>query len=237
MYSFSGRIRYSEVDETGTLSIVSLLNYFQDCSLFQTQSFGYGPAHVEEVGLRWMVSTWQIEIDRLPKFCDAVTVSTWLGEFKGLFASREFTMADEAGGLIVRANSQWFMFDDSVGKPIRPPQSETAPYADDIANDKPLDIVHMSRKIAVPEGGIDAEAIVVTPAHIDTNHHVNNAQYVDIALGALPRGIEIRKLDVQYIAAAHLGDVVYPRVHELPDGRVVSLNGADGKPYAVVRVR
>ena len=31
MYSFEGRIRYSECDEAGRLSLFSLMNYLQDC--------------------------------------------------------------------------------------------------------------------------------------------------------------------------------------------------------------
>lgn len=35
MYAFDSRVRYSECDETGTLSIVSMIDYLQDCSTFQ----------------------------------------------------------------------------------------------------------------------------------------------------------------------------------------------------------
>ena len=44
MYEFEGRIRYSECDDTGRLSIFSLVNYFQDCSTFQSEELGHGPA-------------------------------------------------------------------------------------------------------------------------------------------------------------------------------------------------
>ena len=265
MYSFTSRVRYSEVDERGVLTPVALMNYLQDCSLFQTESLGFGPAHAEEVGLRWLLSTWQIEIDRLPHFCDEIRVSTWAASFKGLFASRNFMVEDVAAAqTIVRADSRWFMFDDATGRPVRAPESEVAPYADDLANDAPLPLPPMGRKIGVPdEGGVDAEPIHVTPSLIDTNHHVNNAQYVSIALSLLPRDLRVAKLDVQYIAAAKLGCAICPRVYALPSdptgpadsaspadpgapsvsataetpGYLVSLNAPDATPYAVVRVR
>ena len=41
-YSFDGRIRYSEVDERQTLTLPALVDYFQDCSTFQTQESGAG---------------------------------------------------------------------------------------------------------------------------------------------------------------------------------------------------
>jgi hypothetical protein len=37
-YSFEGKIRYSEVGEDGRLTMPGILNYFQDCSTFQSES-------------------------------------------------------------------------------------------------------------------------------------------------------------------------------------------------------
>ena len=31
MYTFDSRIRYSETDETGALSLLGVINYLQDC--------------------------------------------------------------------------------------------------------------------------------------------------------------------------------------------------------------
>ena len=35
MYEFDSRVRYSEVDHHGTMTVPALINYFQDCSTFQ----------------------------------------------------------------------------------------------------------------------------------------------------------------------------------------------------------
>ena len=41
-YSFSGRVRYSEIGENGLLTLPGILNYFQDCSTFQSEEVGLG---------------------------------------------------------------------------------------------------------------------------------------------------------------------------------------------------
>ena len=41
-YSFSGRVRYSEIGENGLLTLPGILNYFQDCSTFQSEDIGLG---------------------------------------------------------------------------------------------------------------------------------------------------------------------------------------------------
>ena len=42
MYEFDSRVRYSEVDHHGTMTVPALINYFQDCSTFQSEQLGYG---------------------------------------------------------------------------------------------------------------------------------------------------------------------------------------------------
>ena len=42
MYQYQTRIRYSELDESGHLKPEALLDYFQDCSTFQSEDLGIG---------------------------------------------------------------------------------------------------------------------------------------------------------------------------------------------------
>ena len=254
MYSFQSAVRYSEVDEAGTLSIPALINYLQDCSTFQTEELGVGVGHAQEMGLRWLLAAWEIEIFALPRLAERIEVSTWARAFRGLFAGRNFTLrrcenrtaggAAQAGELLVRADSLWFMYGDAACRPVRPPASEVEPYAADLAQDAPLDMPPIQRRVPVEGPGAPGVPVTVTRAHIDTNHHVNNAQYVDMALAALPEAAlptpsqaAPLRLDVQYCEAARLGDVVHPFVHACEGGWAVSLADAAGKPYAVVRVR
>ena len=55
MYSFDGRVRYSECDGDGRLSLVSMMNYLQDCSTFHSEATGVGLGWLGEQGLGWIV--------------------------------------------------------------------------------------------------------------------------------------------------------------------------------------
>lgn len=46
-YSFTSRIRYSEIGEDGNLTLPGLINYFQDCSTFQSEAIGEGVAELK----------------------------------------------------------------------------------------------------------------------------------------------------------------------------------------------
>ena len=41
-YTIDGRIRFSEVDHTRRITLPGIVNYFQDCSTFQSEQLGYG---------------------------------------------------------------------------------------------------------------------------------------------------------------------------------------------------
>ena len=72
--------------------------------------------------------------------------------------------------------------------------------------------------------------------HIDTNEHVNNSQYVQMALEFAPRDAEPHLLRVDYRRAAVLGDIMYPRVSVGPDRTVVALCDKSGDRFAVVEM-
>lgn len=40
MYAFESKVRYSEVGEDTRMTLYSVLNYFQDCSVFHSESVG-----------------------------------------------------------------------------------------------------------------------------------------------------------------------------------------------------
>ena len=64
MYTFDSRIRYSETDSEGKLTMASLINYFQDCSTFQSEDLGVGLEYFRENHMVWVLSSWQIVGER-----------------------------------------------------------------------------------------------------------------------------------------------------------------------------
>ena len=59
MFSFDSRVRYSECDERAHLSLVSLVNYLQDCSTFQSESLGVGIDFLREHDFAWFIAAYQ----------------------------------------------------------------------------------------------------------------------------------------------------------------------------------
>ena len=171
-------------------------------------------------------------MERYPEIGDRVTVGTQPYEFKGFIGFRNFLMEDSAGNRIAAANSVWTLLDLKAGKPVRPPQEmldgyQTAPK---------MEMEYLPRKITVPDGGEEKQEFVITRHYLDTNHHVNNGQYVKMALEYPEEGFEIRRLRAEYKKQAYLNDVFYPVVYKQAEIYTVSLGNERGEPYAVVEL-
>lgn len=230
MYTFDGRIRYSEVDSEGKLTLASLLNYFQDCSTFHSEDIGLGVDYLKERNMVWVLSSWQIVVDEYPSVCDRVRIGTLPYDFKGFLGYRNFAMTDMEGKYLAKANSLWSLLDLRTGKPTGPPQEMMEGY---VLEEK-LSMDYAPRKIVVPEGGENREPIVVKKHHLDTNHHVNNGQFVDMALEFLPEDFAVGQMRAEYKQQAFLNDILYPYVVQTGNQYVISLMSDKGRPCVIV---
>ena len=52
-YEFEARVRYSEIGHRGTITIPALINYFQDCSTFHSETVGLGMEHLRQEKKAW----------------------------------------------------------------------------------------------------------------------------------------------------------------------------------------
>ena len=162
-YTTEGRIRFSEVDHTRRITLPGIVNYFQDCSTFQSEDLGLGIMHCSERKRAWILSSWQVVVERYPEIGEKIQTSTWATDFKGLFGERNFCMTDENGNDVAYANSLWVYMDIERGRPARPDESEIAPYG----TGEPYEMTYESRKIPLPTESEELESFPVRRYHID----------------------------------------------------------------------
>ena len=230
MYTFDGRVRFSEVDSDGRLTLASLLNYFQDCSTFQSEDLLVGLDYLKENHMVWVLSSWQIVVEEYPKLAERIVIGTLPYELKGCFGHRNFWMTDEKGNYFARANSLWTLLDTRNNRPVNATELMKEKY---VTGEK-LEMDYAPRKIVVPDGGREWDSIVVKKHNLDTNHHVNNGQYVNMALEFLPEGFQIFQMRAEYKMQAHLDDILYPYVARTDNICTVVLRDEQEKPYVVV---
>ena len=214
-YKHKSRVRYSEVDQKGNLTIVALINYLQDCAAFHSDSAGFGLDYLSARSRGWFITNWQLAIPTLPHYGEDIVISTWAYEMRGMFAKRNFMIENASGEALVLANSLWVFMDLATNRPARIPDEEVFAYQ----VEAPLDMDWGGRKIRrlaedtfQPQGDTH-----VMPVHLDTNHHMNNAYYIEIARDALAKGKKIFGIRAEYKKPAELGDRICIRRAESED--------------------
>lgn len=232
MYKFESKIRYSEVDETARLAVPKIVDYFQDCSNMQSDSLGVGREYLAEKHLAWVLSFWQIVIDKRPEQNAYVKVGTFPYEFKGFMGLRNFLIEDMDGQRIVSANSVWTLLDMDTGRPVKATEEIICHYS--LEEKLPMD--YAGRKVVIPEIGETLTPVKVTREYIDTNHHMNNAKYITVAMNYVPCHLEVKEIRIEYKKQAFLGDEMYPFVASIEGGLAVSLRDVDGNPFVNMHI-
>ena len=119
MYSFSNRVRYSEVNSEKELTLPSLLDYLQDCCTFESEDFGVGVDYLAKEQVAWILSSWEIKVYRYPQMGQHIKVSTWPYAFRGFYGYRNFCIEGEDGEIFAEANSVWVFMDTEKMRPAR----------------------------------------------------------------------------------------------------------------------
>ncbi len=62
MYRYETDVRYSEMTKELRVAPHQILNYFQDCSILDSEVIGKGVQYLQVHKRGWMLSSWNIEI-------------------------------------------------------------------------------------------------------------------------------------------------------------------------------
>lgn len=209
MYSLRHKVSYSEITADQHINVAQAVRYFQDTSTFHSQEVGDTVDSLKEKQCAWLLSAWQLEIERYPTFGEEVIISTWPHENRNLFAQRNFEMKDAEGNSLVKANSIWFYFDFQMGMP----RKILPEYVDCYGVEEKLPMNYKGRKVILPKGieGKCKDSFCVRKSDLDTNGHVNNSKYVEMALEYVENG-RIIGMRADYRKSALLNDRIYPVV-------------------------
>ena len=237
MYTYNTKVGFSQVDTDRLMRIDAMTALFQDVTCFQGEDIGNGFALLEPRQQAWILNSWQIEVKRFPAFNECITVGTFPTSFKGFIGNRNFVIKDADGEIIVMANSIWTFMDMAKMRPARVDEEFISKYT----LEEPLPMDYSARKILLPDTAeasdwavAEKEAVKVQEYHLDSNMHVNNGQYVQIASAYLPGDIRFNRMRVEYRNQARLGDVMVPVVYTKENTCMVALCDTENKPYAVI---
>ena len=231
-YSFESRVRFSEVDENACLSLTAMINYLQDCATFHGEKGKVGVYWLAEHDEMWVLASLRLRILAYPKFAETIITSTWAPGFRNFIGYRDFTIDRPDGTRLVEGKSEWVFMNRTTGKPCDVTQDQIDGYG--IEPGLALPDRYGKRKIRVPKEYREGEPFTILESHLDTNHHVNNGQYMMMSQNYLPAGFTVRRLRAEYVKQAFLGDEILPCITGKDDMYTVVLkNRNSGDIYFI----
>ena len=231
MYSLPCKVTTSLCDSEGRLKLVSALQMMQDCSELWIDSEPAVRDYFVREGMAQFLVSRQVEVLREPLFKEDLTVTTSVFEMRPMFGFRNTFIYDAQGRPCYRTWSTGAFVELSTGRMKRIDDSVSAA----MRLDPKLEMAYRDRHVLLPEAG-EWQAggpVRVMRSDIDYNRHMNNAQYLRVAMELLPTGFDVRHMRVEYRTPARLGCVLTPLILQTQQAVYVKLQLGD-TPAAVM---
>ena len=221
MYSLKYKVTTSTCDSEGRLKLYSALQMMQDCSEMWIDSEPGIKQYFTEQNMAQLLATRQVEIVRVPEYKEELTVTTSVYGMKPMFGFRNTFIYDAEGNPCYKTWSMGAFVDRTAGKLKRVDDATIA----SMTLEPQLEMNYKDRRIILPkiEGEIQ-KPIQVLRADIDYNKHLNNANYVRMAMELLPEDFVVSGLRVEFRVAAKRGDLLVPTIYKLDNMIIVSLS-------------
>ncbi len=174
-----------------------------------------------EQNMAQLLASRQVEVIRVPSFKEQLTVTTSVFGMKPMFGFRNTFIYDAEGKPCYKTWSMGAFVDKSTGRLKR----VDAATIGSMTLEPQLEMDYKDRRIFLPkEDGQVLDSVRVMRADIDYNHHMNNANYIRVAMELLPDDFQVSNLRVEYRVAAKLGEVLVPTVFDHESNFIVVLS-------------
>ena len=203
MYSIETKVYPSACDGNGKMKLYRVMQTMQDCSELWLQSEPCFEHYFQENGMTQLLAYRQLDILRQPSYGEDLKVTTSVYEVNALFGNRNTCIYDAAGKACYVSWGMGAFVNRSTGRLQKVPQE----VLDSVRMDPRIDMPYTERRIILPDGEWKEYGTIDVSRHdIDYNRHVNNAEYLRIALELLPEDFAPRRIRIEYKIAAKRGD-------------------------------
>lgn len=206
-YQMTMKIPFDMADMNGHIKLPDVILLSLQVSGMQSIELGVSDKDVlERYNLVWIITDYAIDVVRLPRFAEEITIETEALTYNRLFCYRRFTIYDEAGQEIIRMVATFVLMDRDSRKVHAVEPEIVAPYQSEF--DKKL---IRGPKYANLEDPISKD-YHVRFYDLDMNGHVNNSKYLDWifeVMGAdfLTKYIP-KKINLKYVKEVRPGGMI-----------------------------
>ncbi|MFR1189854.1 MAG: acyl-[acyl-carrier-protein] thioesterase [Oscillospiraceae bacterium] len=213
----------ADFDRGGKLGYEAILRILENTASRHSDTAGDNVVEDSQSGITWVLTDWRVQIVRRPDSKARLRVTTWVRDSVPtgrIF--RDYTIADETGTELVRAESRLVLFDLRTQKIIRIDQTRFRTYRPEARGVFAL----AAPRLRAPEVFDGEKTLPLRRSDIDFNGHVHNTKYLDLALEVLPDTV---------CRDAFTGfRMVYPKAVKDVDAVTLKYAATDSGPFVCV---
>ncbi|WP_315010308.1 acyl-[acyl-carrier-protein] thioesterase [uncultured Streptococcus sp.] len=206
-YQMKMKIPFDMADMNGHIKLPDVILLSLQVSGMQSIELGVSDKTIlEDYNLVWIITEYDIEVARLPRFAEEITIETEALSYNRLFCYRRFTIYDETGQELIHMMATFVLMDRDSRKVHAVEPEIVAPYQSDF--DKKLIRGPKYESLDEPI----SKDYHVRFYDLDMNGHVNNSKYLDWifeVMGAdfLTQYIP-KKINLKYVKEVRPGGVI-----------------------------
>ena len=205
-YSIKHEIAYYECDINQQMTLPALIQVMIKASEEQSDHLNRGSSYVNQLNLGWVITNYEIKVNRLPKLGEIITFATLATSYNKFFCYRDFYIEDELGNRLVTVSSVFVLMDLTTRKIKTVDEDIIAPYKSEKINK--IKRFNKMQQLTNPK----KSPFKVRFYDIDSNRHVNNAIYFNWLLDVLGYDLlstyTIKEVNIRFDKEIEFGNVV-----------------------------
>lgn len=207
IFSKEFEITVSDITENNELSNKGILRILQEIACIHSAQVGYSINTVNQTNQSWVILNWKLHVYSRPCWNTKLHVSTWESNQRHISFYRDFEITDFDNNLVAVATSKWILLDLNKRTFAKLTPEILSKYP---CTDKHVFTEPFNEKLVEPENSTFVKDYIVLQRDLDTNHHVNNLNYLDFAHEALPVNISnnFNDVEIMYKSEAKLDDIL-----------------------------
>ena len=207
----------------GGLSTRELFVWLQDAAGEQCVPYHLAGDDLKKRGLMWVVVRYLIRVPRWPEPGEALRLLTWPGATRHSMMPRFYRLLDAAGECIASGSSVWTVVDRETRKMVNPEEHGVILEAL---------VTGLEERRPPAPARLPAEDFadyLVTDEVLDTNGHMNNTRYYDLAERCIGReGGRPRRIVTEHQSEIRAGQSM--RIRWGREGERYFIEGANDYP-------
>lgn len=227
-----------DVGENNQLTNKGFLRMLQEIACIHSKNAGYSVSDAVETGHAWILLNWKLQVFSRPSWNETLTINTWSSKHTFIAYYRDFEVFDSKNNLVAIGTSKWVFYDLNKGTFTN--FSNDAESAFEIV-DKHVFETPIKEKLTEPEKSMFVCEYKVSRRDIDTNHHVNNLNYIDFAYEAIPEDIffntDFKNIEIMYKHEARLGDTLNLFYAKQDNSVIITIKSQDNsKIHCIIKL-